>query len=253
MKVTLYRVRLSHLWNNEYCLFVSQFVAIFLKYNPEQLRLQKAFNRLNAMLPEIAKIKAYELSNAISNELSDLNNERRTLIVAITKQVKTFSRLSMSGVAQHVEVLTRFINKHGSDIGDTNYSDNTKRFNDLIADYDNSPAVQDAASALSCRILFDQLRTVNTQFASLFMQRTQEDSAVETVDTRAIRVETDKVLNDFLNAFEFCSLEYEELDYQTPANELNDLISFYKTELKARTTRRNNGKKVHTEAAITVG
>lgn len=253
MKVTLYRVQLSHLWNNEYCLFVSQFVAIFLKYSPEQLRLQKAFNRLNAMLPEIAKIKAYELGNAISNELSDLNNERRTLILAIKKQAKTFSRLSMPGVAQHVEVLTRFINKHGSDIGDTNYSDNTKRFNDLIADYDNSPAVQEAASALSCRILFDQLRAVNTQFASLFMQRTQEDSAVETVDTHAIRSETDKVLNDFFNAFEFCSLEYDELDYQTPANELNDLISFYKTELKARTTRRNNGKKVHTETPITVG
>lgn len=253
MKVTLYRVQLSHLWNNEYCLFVSQFVAIFLKYNPELLRLQKAFNRLNAMLPEIAKIKAYELGNAISNELSDLNNERRTLILAIKKQAKTFSRLSMSGVAQHVEVLTRFINKHGLDIGDTNYSDNTKRFNDLIADYDNTSAVRDAASVLSCSILFEQLRSVNTQFASLFMQRTQEDSAVETVDTHAIRRETDKALNDFLNAFEFCSLEYDELDYQTPANELNDLISFYKTELKARTTRRNNGKEVHTEAPITVG
>jgi hypothetical protein len=253
MKVTLYRVQLSHLWNNEYCLFVSQFVAIFLKYNSEQLRLQKAFNRLNATLPEIAKIKAYELSNAISNELADLNNERRTLIVAIKKQAKTFSKLSMARVSQHVEVMMRFINKHGLDIGDTNYSDNTKRFNDLIADYDNTSAVRDAASVLSCSILFEQLRSVNTQFANLFMQRTQEDSAVEMVDTHAIRRETDKVLNDFLNAFEFCSLEYDELDYKTPANELNDLISFYKTELKARTTRRNNGKKVHTEAPITVG
>lgn len=252
MKVKIIRLQLSHLWNNEYCMFVSQLVAIFLKYNAEALHLRKAFDRLQATSPEIAKIKAYDLSNAISNQLCDLNNERRTLIVAITKQTKTFGRLSMAGVAQHVDVLTRFINKHGREIGTTNYNDNTKRFNDLIADFDSNPAVQEAASVLYCRILFDQLRTVNTQFASLFLQRTQEDSSIQTVDTRAIRSETDDVLNDFFNAFEFCSLEYEGLDYQTPANEMNDIISRYKTELKARTTRRLEGKEVHTEKPISV-
>lgn len=55
----------------------------------------------------------------------------------------------------------------------------------------------------------------------------------------------------FYNAFEFCSTEYDEIDYQTPANKLNDLILHYKTELKARTTRRNAGKEVHAEEPIT--
>jgi len=46
--------------------------------------------------------------------------------------------------------------------------------------------------------------------------------------------------------------EFEELDYQTPANEMNDLINYYKAQLKARATRRNAGKEVHTETPITV-
>ena len=58
MKVTIIRLKLSHLWNNEYCMFVSQIVAIVLKYNPEVLHLKKAFERVTALLPELANIKS---------------------------------------------------------------------------------------------------------------------------------------------------------------------------------------------------
>jgi len=37
----------------------------------------------------------------------------------------------------------------------------------------------------------------------------------------------------------------------TPGNELNDLIAYYKTQLKARATRRKAGKDVSKETPIT--
>jgi hypothetical protein len=58
------------------------------------------------------------------------------------------------------------------------------------------------------------------------------------------------VLTAFFDAFEFCSSEYDDLDYVTPANELNDLIAYYKTQLKARATRRKAGKDVSKETPI---
>lgn len=51
------------------------------------------------------------------------------------------------------------------------------------------------------------------------------------VDSHVIRTETDVVLTAFFDAFEYCSTEYNEPDYITPANELNDLIAYYKTQL----------------------
>jgi hypothetical protein len=45
-------------------------------------------------------------------------------------------------------------------------------------------------------------------------------------------------------------LEYDELDYATTANEINDLVAYYKTQLKARATRRNGGDDVSGEKAI---
>jgi hypothetical protein len=250
MKVTIFRLRLSHLWNNEYCMFVSQIVAIFMKYQPDALHLKKAFERLTAFMPDLANIKAQELGNAISNQLADLNTERKTLIKGIIEQVKTFGRLSLS-VGPQLEVLNRFLDKHGRDIGESNYNENTDKFNKLLADYDASADVKAAITALNLTILIEHLRDINTQFATLYLQRTEENSSVESVDARDIRAETDKALTSFFDTFEIFSAEYDTLDYQTPANELNNLISNYKTQLKARTTRRNTGKEVHTEAPIT--
>jgi hypothetical protein len=250
MKVTIFRVKLNHLWNSEYSMFVSQLVGIFLKYQPEALHLKKAFERLTALMPELAKIKAQELSNAISNQLVELDNERDTLFNAIVAQVKNMGKLSLASIAPHVVVMNRFLDIHGRDIAAANYNAETKRINDMLTDYNSKVEVKAASDSLTLTIFFQQLTTVNTQFANLFLQRTEENAATETVDARAIRAETDKVLVAFFDAFEFCSSEYDELDYQTPANEMNDLISYYKTQLKTRATRRSSGKDVHTEDPI---
>ncbi|MDD5184228.1 MAG: DUF6261 family protein [Paludibacter sp.] len=251
MKVTIFRVQLSHLWNSEYCMFVSQIVAIFLKFGAEALHLKKSFDRVQALMPEIVKIKAQELGNVISNQLADLNTERRTLIVSISDQVKMFGKLSMPSLAQQVVIMNRFLDKHGRDIGNTNYNSNTDRFNDLLIDYDANTEVKAAAAAMLLVILFDHLQEINTQFATLYLQRSDENSSVEKVDAEAIRAEMDKTLTAFYDAFEFCSTEYEDLDYQTPADKMNELITHYKTQLKARETRRHEGKDVHTEDPIT--
>jgi hypothetical protein len=231
-------------------MFVSQLIAIFLKYQPEVLLLKKAFERLTALLPQLAKIKAQELSNVISNQLLELDNERDTLFNAIVAQAKSMGRLTIASILPHAVVMNRFLDKHGRDMATANYNAETKRINDMLAEFNSKDDVKAAADGLNLTILFDQLDTVNTQFANLFLQRTEENGATETVDARAIRNETDKVLVAFFDAFEFCSTEYDDLDYQTPANEMNDLITYYKTQLKTRETRRNEGKNVHTETPI---
>jgi hypothetical protein len=225
-------------------------VAIILKYQPAVLHLQKAYAKLTAMLPNLEKIKAQELSNALSNSLHGLDTERDNLINAIAAIVKALGKLSMPSVAPHVVVLKRFLNIHGSDIAKAGYNSATERTRGLLADYDAKADVKAAALALNLKILFDQLSVVNSQFATMFLQRTEEEAAQEKVDARANRTETDVVLTAFFDAFEYCSSEYDELDYVAPANELNNLIAYYKTQLKARATRRKAGEDVNNEPPI---
>lgn len=251
MSVKISRLPFKLLWNSEYTIFVNQLVSIIQKTTPETLHLGKSFGKVTALLPDLAKIKAQELSNAISNQLQELDAERDTIVTAIPAQVKTIGRMSgMATLAPHVVALNHFFDTHGRDIATANYNAETERINDLLADYDAKPDVKAAAAALNLGMFFDQLRLVNTQFGSLFMQRTSEDAAVEKVDARAIRTEADKLLTAFFDAIEFCSSEYDTLNYSTPANEVNDLVAYYKTQLKARATRRNAGKDVSGEKAI---
>lgn len=187
MSVKITRVDLPKLWNSEYTIFVNQLINIISKHQPENLHLEKAFNKLAAFVPDLAKIKVQELSNAISRLLSDLDKERDILFNTIVGQVKVLAKVNLPAITPHVAILRSFINIHGDDIADAPYNAETKRLDDLKAGYQSKAKVKAAADALNMGVLFDQLFLVNANFASQFMQRTKEESSTEKVNTRAIR------------------------------------------------------------------
>ncbi|MCX6233040.1 MAG: DUF6261 family protein [Bacteroidetes bacterium] len=250
MSQKMNRMVLSTLRNSEFTIFVNQVAGITVKHNPNILHLAKPFEKLNLLLPEMAKIKAHEQGSVLSNKLHDLDYERDLLLNAIMAQVKTLSKLNLPSLKPHTTVLNNFFDKHGHDIANATYNAETKRIEDLLADYENTSDVKSAFAGLNIDILINQLKVVNKDFADLFMQRNEAEAAAEKVNTRAIRLKTERVFIDFLNAIEYCSTEYEELDYTPLCNELNDLITYYKTQLKARITRRNTGKDISVEPAI---
>ncbi|HZK93503.1 MAG TPA: DUF6261 family protein [Prolixibacteraceae bacterium] len=243
MKTTIIRVHLTHLRNSEYSIFVNQLVEIFSDFDPEALHLKKAFEKLTAMLPILAKIKVQDLSNVLTKSVRDTATDRANLFTAIVRIVKALRKLSMPAIAPHVVVLKRFLDFNGRDIAKTGYNICTQRTINLLDDYDTKADVKTAAEALNLAILFGELRNVNTRFENLYMQRLESDAAIEKVDSHAIRKELNIVLTDFFDAFEFCSSEFDDLDYVTPAKELNELIGNCKTQLKARATRSRKSKK----------
>jgi len=251
MKVVIFRVQLSHLRNSEYTMLVSQLVAVFLKFNAEFLHLKKSFDRVLAMLPSLEKVKAQEKSSAYSNLIHELDVQRSKIIKAFGNQVKNLEKSGLNSLDPHLIIVNRLLDKHGRDIASVDINSKTKKLIDLLNDINTTPEIIAAINALSLTIFVDQLRAVNTEFDSKYMLRTEKDSSLEVVDAPAIRAEMDKVLNDFFDAIEFCSKEYDELDYSTPAKELNEHILHYKTKLKARDTRRENGKDTSTEDPIT--
>jgi hypothetical protein len=250
MHVKISRLAFKSLRNSEYTMFVSQSVAIFMKYDAQALRLNKSFDRLLALIPDLDKIKAQDFGSAYSNMIRDLDMQRDNLFSAIVSMVKNLEKSGIATLAPHVELLKRLLNKHGRDIAEAGYSAETKRLNDFLVEISTNANLMAAITATNLALFIDQLRAVNTEFASKFMTRVEESSATEVVNAREIRVESDKALLAFFNAIEFCSSEYEDLDYTTPANELNELITYYKTMLKARESRRMAGKDTSVEAPI---
>lgn len=250
MHVKISRLAFKSLRNSEYTMFISQLVAILLKYNVDALQLRKSFDRLVALTPELDKIVAQDLSSAYSNKIRDLDAQRDNLFAVIVSMVKNLEKSGIATLAPHVELLKRLLDKHGRDIAEAGYSAETKRLNDFLVEISTNANLMAAITATNLALFIDQLRTVNTEFASKFMTRVEESSTSEVVNAHIIRRVSDKTLTSFFDAIEFCSSEYEDLDYVTPANELNELITYYKTMLKARESRRMAGKDTSVEAPI---
>jgi len=250
MHVKISRLAFKSLRNSEYTMFISQLVAILLKYNLDALQLRKSFDRLVALTPELDKIVAQDLSSAYSNKIRDLDAQRDNLFAVIVSMVKNLEKSGIATLAPHVELLKRLLDKHGRDIAEAGYSAETKRLNDFLVEISTNANLMAAITATNLALFIDQLRTVNTEFASKFMVRIEESSTSEVVNAYNIRLVSDKTLISFFRAIEFCSSEYEDLDYVTPANELNELITYYKTMLKARESRRMAGKDTSVEAPI---
>jgi len=250
MHVKISRLAFKSLRNSEYTMFISQLVAILLKYNLDALQLRKSFDRLVALTPELDKIVAQDLSSAYSNKIRDLDAQRDNLFAVIVSMVKNLEKSGIATLAPHVELLKRLLDKHGRDIAEASYSAETKRLNDFLVEISTNANLMAAITATNLALFIDQLRTVNTEFASKFMTRVEESSTSEVINAHIIRRVSDKTLTSFFDAIEFCSSEYEDLDYVTPANELNELITYYKTMLKARESRRMAGKDTSVEAPI---
>ncbi len=244
MKTIIHRLPLGHLWNSEYSIFVTQLIAIFAKYQPDLLHLKKGYERLTALKPQLAKIKAQEAGNSLTSSLEQLDHERNILVKGIINQIKMMGKLSLPDLLPYVLLMKDFMDTYGKDITTGNYNVATERTNKLLGEYEAKADLQTAVDALFLSILFDQLSAVNTLFAKLFIKRTEQEASHERIDIRAIRMETDQALTALFDAFEFCSLEYENLDFETPAKELNVLIDYYNIQIKGRHTRRNTGKEI---------
>ena len=242
MTILINRIPYKSLRVSEYPLFIKQTIEIGSKYDVDALHLKKSFNRLNDCLSAVEKIRAQESKSEHSKSLQESDEERDALLRTIINQAVNYSAINIANIKANVEILNRFLDKHGRDIATDTYNAETKRIDDLLDDYENNSIAKDAIGALNMAFLFDQLKIINTEFAKTFMLRTEEAATTEKVETIKIRTETDKALTIFFNGIEFLSTEYDNLDYTALAKELNDLLMHYRILLKARNTRRINGK-----------
>ena len=245
------KVRYQGLWNSEYPIVVNRLIDIVGAHNPQSLHLQTSFDRLSAFQPLLQKIEVQERADRDSASLSELDQQRDTLFNVIRGVAKTHQRTPIdTTISLHASRIIAVLKKHGTDIPTTNYTAETKRLYDLIADISAQPEVMASISALALQPHFELMIELNTEFDRLFMQRNQRQSEMERVDVRAIRNECDKAITLLWGAIEFCLVEYGEDNYIAMINAINKLNGYYKQQLAARAARRKAKADVSKEEAI---
>jgi hypothetical protein len=249
-KVVIVKFRYSGLWNSEYPLVINRIIDTVEAHDPHNLHLGQRFEHLAAFRPLLAKIETQESFDQDSVILSELDQQRDTCHNIVYGVSKSFQRAPIAEISNHGHRIVTVIKKHGKDIVSSNYTAETKRLYDLIADIKAQPEIMKSLDALALMPLFVLMEEVNMEFDRLFMQRSQRQASTEKVNIRSIRLDCDKSITLLWHAIEYCCHEYGEENYLPLISAINNLNTYYKQQLAARSARRKANQNVSTENSI---
>ena len=245
------RINFASLWHSEHPRLYNRLVSIVEKHNPKTLHLEGPLLRVKAHLPLLAKIEAQEQGNALSKSITLADNKRDNLILAITGMTRSLASADMEAQRAHVDVVAAWLKKHNANtLPKANYTSETERLDDMLDEIERNAQLKSALETLHIKGLTEELKSTNEEFENLFTQRSQDISANETIDSKAIRTAADKDMRKLFSFIELYQDEYDEVDYRPLTKELNTMLAYYKTQLAARATRIKNKKDAEKENPI---
>lgn len=237
--------------NAEHPRVYNRLITITQKHNPETLHLTGPFARAKAHLPELDKIEAQERGSVHTKKMEEIDQRNDNLIKGMISMAKAHILADFPATYESALLVNNWLDKHkAGSIPDDNYTSSVERISDMVADAERTPELMAALQTINVTEIFTELKTNAPQLETLFMQRKEDKSKAETVDTKAIRREADKDMRRLFTFIELYQVEYPDVDYAPLTRELNVLLAYYKTQLAARAARRAKGENVEQEPPI---
>lgn len=222
-------ILLRELRNANYLQFQKDFLAIISRNNPAVLQIETKYDELSAKTNELENLFKKVLANPISQELLVLDERRDAAINGIYYVALGNSYHYDANLKQAAVALLANIKLYGSGIARLNYQAETATINSLMNDWENKPELSQAIDTLGLKAWKDELGSINTEFSTRYLDRTQDygNATPETVKIK--REETNTVyyaLRDRINALHLL-VETPPSPYSTVINQLNALVEQY--------------------------
>ncbi len=251
MKTKIVRPHYANLRNNEYPLAVERTIGIAEKYDMQGMNLGRSSGILTGFRPRLLTMKVYVRKNKKIEAAGLLDSERDTLVKAFRGVVKALVDVELPQIKPHCALLNELLDSHKTQtIAGAGLSTETERLNNLEKDIIAGREIQTAITALGLQAVVTRMFDANREYETLFREIIADKSVAEHIDIPALRRECNKALGQFFDAIQYCAFEHEDIDYTGLVNEINQLNNYYRTQLKARATRRKNGKDTDNEEPI---
>jgi hypothetical protein len=251
MKVKIERIRYGNLRTDEFVLVAIYIIDICGKYDNEVLYLGKSYGELSEFRSALESIRVYVRRNEKITRLGKLDDERDTLIRCIISVVNGFGDIDIPEIYANHEILSTVLEKHkAKTIANDSRTSETERLQKLETDINASSEIQTAFTKFGLQIVVNRLFAANKEYDALFREYISEKSTEERINTQELRRDCTKALTQYFDAIQYCAFAHEDIDYNPLINELKQLSAYYNQQLKARATRRKNGKQTDEEPPI---
>lgn len=228
-------IEMVRLRNANYLQFQKDFLSIISRNDPKGLQVGSKYDALTSKVEELESLFKKALANPISQELLDLDARRDDAINGIFYVATAYAYHYDSILKQAAEALLANIKLYGSGIARLNYQAETATINSLINDWDNKPELSQAIDTLGLKDWKAELASINSEFSTRYLDRTQDYGNATPETLKAKREETNTLyyaLRDRINALHLL-VDTPPSPYQTVINQLNALIEQYNLLLTA--------------------
>ncbi|MDR1865822.1 MAG: DUF6261 family protein [Bacteroidales bacterium] len=250
MKVKIERITHSALRNEEFAVAYGLVIRICEQHDMDRLHLRKSYDEL-LLFRSIEELPVLLRKNEKLAQASRLDDERDALINSLARVVKSYHGVDAPDVTPHVELLEALLEKHEANgIASAARSLETDRLKKLEKEIAGDPALQNAVAAMRLQSVVNRLFEANREYETVFLEYLAENNGNPPDNISLLRTECAKSLTHFFNAVQYSAYLHEDADYMPFVNALNKLQRYYKQQLKARATRRRNGKKTEEEPPI---
>ncbi len=234
-------------WIKEFIQFIHNTLMIVSKHNPEKLKLKALHNTLSQHYQELDRLYKQDNSSDITPKLTRLDEQRDQAIICLHSISKGYARHFDEKKAAAGKKLTNCINKHGNRLYHLNYSAETAALDKLIHDLQTNTECVAALQELQLTDLVDIMQQTNTEFDTLFVQRLEQFSLVESVSGTKLMQLTTEAYRTLVQHIEAHAMITPSVGYTLLIKHLNENISHFN---KVATRRRSAGEpqEANTEA-----
>ena len=206
--------------------------------NPATLVIVPQLTAFRSRISEAEALFIMPRESSYSPEIQALDTLRDSYFKGIYQVINGFTKHFDPRVRQAATLLSKNIKLYGPEINKLNYQAETSVIDSMTKDWENKPELADAIVLLNLRDWRDEIKRKNTEFDTLYTQRTQEYGGRTQDKLKNKREEVAQayqVLVDNLNARNTLD---DTGKYTKVTNELNALSDQYTNMLHTRQGRR---------------
>lgn len=225
--------------NAEYSQFISDALGLIERQDPTVLKVEEAYNLLKSQHDQLVELLNPEKGSQLTEQIEEADDLRDDLLTGIYKIVEGNTTHYQPAQRAHAESLLRSLDLFGGiGLARENYQSETAGINSMLSDWDSKTELVEAIAALKLKGWKNALSQANEQFNELYLSRTEENSDINPVGVRELRL---KMKDDFYDLRDLITAYYTinkgAEPYATTIKQLNTLIDQYKQLLKSRKSK----------------
>jgi hypothetical protein len=205
---------------------------------PETLKVAPQLNAFKSRVIEAEALFILPRESNYSPEIQALDTRRDTNFRGIRQVISGYTNHYDPQTSAAANLLTKNIKLYGSQITKLNYQAETSVITSMIKDWDDKPELTDAINTLNLKNWSIELKKNNTDFDTLYTQRTKEYGGRTQDKLKNKREEVAQAYRVLIENINARNTLDDTGGYTKVINELNALSDQYTTMLNIRQSRR---------------